>query len=548
MIDRAVAELGEGAARWAALDAGERAELLDRCIPASLAAAPGWVAAAARHKGPPALKSLAGEEWLSGPATTIRGLRLYRDTLRAGGAPEPVARRTAPSGHHVARLFPHGAVESLVYFGAEAEIWVAPGDAPTQGAHYVEGREAPAPGVATVLGAGNIASIGPLDVLHKLIVDNESVALKLNPVNAYLGPSLERALAPLIEIGALRLIEGGAAEGAALCEHPGIRSIHLTGSHRTHDAIVWGASESERAERKAAGTPRLDKRVTSELGCVTPVLLCPGRWSERELDYQALQVASMVTHNASFNCNAGKVLVLARGWPQREAFLARLRATLADCAPRRAYYPGAHDRYAAFLERYPQAEPLGADGEGIVPWTLIPDVPARPDEYALQNEAFCGVLAEVSLDVAAPGEFLELAVPFANKHCWGNLSASLIVDDATREAHADAVDAAIAALEYGSVALNCWPGLAFYLGSPSWGAYPGNPLDDIRSGRGAVHNTSLFDHPQKSVVRTPFRIWPKPPWFAGHGGVGRVGRLMARYEATGESFTLLRLGAAAIGG
>ena len=29
-------------------------------------------------------------------------------------------------------------------------------------------------------------------------------------------------------------------------------------------------------------------------------------------------------------------------------------------------------------------------------------------------------------------------------------------------------------------------------------------MADVGSGLGAVHNTYLFDHPQKAVVRTPF--------------------------------------------
>ena len=173
----------------------------------------------------------------------------------------------------------------------------------------------------------------------------------------------------------LEIVTGGVDEGRYLCAHPLVQSIHLTGSDRTHDAIVWGDTPEERERRKAAGTPRLDKAVTSELGSVTPVLVVPGRWSRMALKYQARNVASMVAHNASFNCNAAKVLVLARGWAQREEFLDALQEVLASLPPRKAYYPGAEQRYQAFVERYPQARVLGARGDGVVPWTLIPNVP-----------------------------------------------------------------------------------------------------------------------------------------------------------------------------
>ena len=51
----------------------------------------------------------------------------------------------------------------------------------------------------------------------------------------------ERALAPLIEAGYLAIVHGGGKEGAYLAEHPRIDTLHVTGSDKTYDAIVWGA-------------------------------------------------------------------------------------------------------------------------------------------------------------------------------------------------------------------------------------------------------------------------------------------------------------------
>ena len=65
----------------------------------------------------------------------------------------------------------------------------------------------------------------------------------------------------------------------------------------------------------------------------------------------------------------------------------------------------------------------------------------------------------------------------------------------------------------------------------TWGAYPGNALEDIRSGRGVVHNTYLFDHPQKSVVRAPFIIRPKPVWAAGHRNLSKLAQRLTEFEA-----------------
>ena len=47
---------------------------------------------------------------------------------------------------------------------------------------------------------------------------------------------------------------------------------------------------------------------------------------------------------------------------------------------------------------------------------------------------------------------------------------------------------------------------------------------------GFVHNTWLFERPQKSVIDGPFRVLPKPAWFVTHGAAARVGRELAGLE------------------
>ncbi len=167
----------------------------------------------------------------------------------------------------------------------------------------------------------------------------------------------------------------------------------------------------------------------------------------------------------------------------------------------------------------------------MVPWTLIPDVPPRAGEYALENEAFCGVLAVVDLDAADAPAFLERSVRFVNESVWGTLSCTLLVDPATGRAHRDEVERAVARLRYGNVCVNVWAGVSFALGVTTWGAYPGHTPEAIGSGRGVVHNSYLLDHPEKSVLRAPFRIWPKPVWFADHRRLLALGRQMTRLEA-----------------
>lgn len=532
-VDALLSKLHARREAWVQTPIPRRIQLLRECVQASVAAAEGWVEAACRAKGIDVSSSRAGEEWLGGPVTTIRNMRLLIETLEKGGQPAPVKVDTRPDGQMVARVFPGDLFDKLMFTGFTADVWMEPGKDATQGMIYrrkaagetVEGK------LALVLGAGNVASIGPMDALYKLFAEDEVVILKTNPVNAYLGPWIEQSLRPLIEEGVFAVVHGGAEVGKHLTNHELVETIHITGSDRTHDMIIWGSTPEEQAANKAAGTPINTRPISSELGCVTPVLIVPGPWSEKQLDYQARHVAAMVTNNASFNCNAAKVLVTAKGWPLRERFIEKVHAVLAGMPSRKAYYPGAHDRYQGFIDNYPQAKPLSVQGDEVVPWTVIPDVPADGNEYALSNEAFCGVLAEVSLDATTAGEFLDAATTFANDECWGTLSTMMLIHPKSEKDYADAFDRCIANLRFGGIGINVWAGVIYGLVVTTWGAHPGHPLEDIRSGRGVVHNTYLFEHPQKSVVKAPFVINPTPAWFSDHKTQDKLGRALVRFEA-----------------
>ncbi|WP_373542278.1 hypothetical protein [Chamaesiphon sp.] len=242
------------------------------------------------------------------------------------------------------------------------------------------------------------------------------------------------------------------------------------------------------------------------------------------------------------------MLVTASGWAQQAEFLATVNRELAAIPPRQAYYPGAQARYQAFLDKYPQSEPLGARTPEIVPWTIIPDVSPVAGEYALTEEAFCGVLATVSIATDTAADFLTKAVEFANDLLWGTLSCTLIIDTQTQRQYQPELDMAIASLKYGAIGVNIWSGTIFYLGSTTWGAHPGNTLADIGSEIGFVHNSYLFDRPQKSVVYAPFRIFPTPMWFAAHRNLLGMARQLLKFEADPTWQNLPGVLLAALGG
>ena len=91
--------------------------------------------------------------------------------------------------------------------------------------------------------------------------------------------------------------------GEYLCNHPEIETIHITGSDRTHDAIVWGVGE-EGARNRAAGTPLLSKRMTSELGGISPMIVTPGDWKHHDLQFQAEHIVTSKLNNGGHNCIA----------------------------------------------------------------------------------------------------------------------------------------------------------------------------------------------------------------------------------------------------
>jgi hypothetical protein len=246
--------------------------------------------------------------------------------------------------------------------------------------------------------------------------------------------------------------------------------------------------------------------------------------------FQAEHVATQLATNGGFNCNACRVLVLHADWPQKREFLDTLRAVLAAVTPRTAYYPGAADRYAHFTGAYPQSEQLGPQIDGGLPWALIPDVPPNDDGPAFGEESFCGVVAQTALPGTDAADFLERAVDFCNTRLWGTLNASLIVHPRTERALGERLDQAVESLRYGTVVINHWAALAYAFGSTPWGAAPGHTRDDIQSGVGVVHNAYLLDNPEQTVIRGPFTVTPKPPWFVTHRTAHRIARKMVALE------------------
>jgi acyl-CoA reductase-like NAD-dependent aldehyde dehydrogenase len=260
--------------------------------------------------------------------------------------------------------------------------------------------------------------------------------------------------------------------------------------------------------------------------------------------YQAEHVATQLLHNAGYNCNAAKVLILPEQWSQADEFLDLVADKIASRPRRPAYYPGSQERYDRIVEGGGVVRTLGGSATGVPPTMIAVD--AGNDHPAFTEEAFCRIMATVRLSGDDPASFLAEAVSFCNERLRGTLNVTVIVDPDTLRAEARSVEQAIDGLHYGTVSLNLWAAAGFPLGVTPWGAYPGHSLDDIGSGIGFVHNARLIDRPEKTVIRAPFIHVPKPTWSAFHRNADKAVELATRFESAPSVVKLPALLAAAV--
>jgi acyl-CoA reductase-like NAD-dependent aldehyde dehydrogenase len=545
-LDRALEALQAGKQTWAELPVAERIRILDQIHDDLGFVEDRWVAAGMQAKGTRLQSTGESEEWFT-LTVTYRLLRYLRKSLKdiePGGLPRLSGKLCwKNAGRWEVDVFPQNWQDKLAlpFIRAEAWLWDSyKGDAPPMASFYKQ--KSPDGKVVLVLAAGNIASQVTYDLLQKLFVEGHVVLLKMNPVNAYLSPLIEEAFRAVVEPGFMQVVRGGAEVGTFLSQHPKVDEIHLTGSDRTYEAIVFGPGP-EGQKRKEEKKPILTKPFTAELGNVSPVIIVPGPWSQRDIRAQAMKIGSWQAPNAGFNCLTPRVLIQSKTWDKREQLNEAIASYLAGIQTRKAYYPGAADLYSKFVAQHPEAQQLGAPKEGELPWTFVPDLEAdKEDEICFRREAFMSFFSETAIDAKDTVEFIEKAVEFANQQLWGSLCASIIVHPKSLRDPlvAAAVDQAIVDLNYGSVVINHWGALAYYLTVTPWGAPPGHDLYDIQSGTGKVNNPLMFDQPIKSVVHAPFISIPDP--YMAHSKTSyRYFRQDTRYQSDPSIWNLAKL-------
>ena len=550
-LEQYLSHLDAGQKKLGITSIERRIEILDRCREHIAEVAQDWVTAACEAKGIPQGSRAQMEEVLGGPGTAMRQLQLFihtmKDIARYGRPKLPGRVRNLPDGRLAVPVTPcRGFHDRSVFIGFNATARLLPEVTPDNfdDSLALAYRNLDDSGTSLVLGAGNVASIPIADVLTKLCVDNRAVMLKMNPVNEYLAPIFERAFAPLIENDLLRIVCGDASAAATAIADDRIRDIHITGSDATYNAIVWGTDEGERDRRKRDNDPILTKPIGSELGNVSPWIVVPGEYSKGQLQQQAESIVGSMTNNAAFNCIATRAILTWRQWPERESFLERIEKLLGHIPQRKAYYPGAEQRYEKFtgmsaekarglVHKHPalgtaDGREKRSDGSAVfvggrsgtdetIPWTLIRDMLPERSSGLCSHESFVCLCTEIPIDADSPRDFLKKATTFANENLWGTLAATLSIPNAFRKQSGALLETCIDRLRYGIVSVNQWSGIVFALTSPPWGGYPDSTPQDIQSGTGWVHNSFMLSGIEKTVLQAPLTILPKPIWLPSHG-------------------------------
>jgi acyl-CoA reductase-like NAD-dependent aldehyde dehydrogenase len=534
-LETALAELVLHKEAWARTTISERMAMLSEVKERLIEVAEPWAETAARKKGIPAGSPLEGEEWLGGPYALMYACNLFLQTLSQMNGRQflkHIPIRKLANGQIAARVMPHSIWDRLLLAGVTADVWMQPGVTQENLQDYAASRYAtPAAEregrIAVVLGAGNVAAIAPLDCFHKLFVEHQVVILKMNPVNDYLIDFLNAALQPLVAFGALRIVAGGADVGAFLCNHPSVDEIHITGAAASHDAIVWGPGEAGETNKRN-GAPRNLRRITSELGGVGPTIVVPGPWSAGDIAFQAEQIVTQKLQNSGFNCIACQMLVLPEKWDKADDLLKAIEATVAAAPPRPLYYPGAAERIAAFTGHSESVETLPRKD---APPVVLSVFPQGGDKYFETAEVFAPAMSVTRIAGANAEEYLRAAIAYANTKLHGTLGANIVIHPRTiKEIGRPRFEAIVGELRYGTIGVNAWSGLGFALVQTPWGAFPGHTPEDVQSGIGVVHNSFMFDRPERTLVEAPFRQFPKPPWFVTNRNAHRIGKLMTQFQ------------------
>ena len=535
-IDRFITTLRTKSKEFNSISNVQLASMLEETISNIKEVAFFWATICSDNKG--TTKTPAeGEEWLGGPFASVLATQYYIKSLTND---DDLAEKKYNSEENSYKVFPNNFTERITFPFIDAKVIFNKSMSFDDINKYrgFSKRYDIDPSITLVLGAGNFSSIPYLDVLYHLITRKSVILLKLNPVNEYLKPVFEKVFQNFIERGYIIVTTGNIDESKYMATHPGINHIHLTGSDKTFEDIVYGRELTEK-ERKSKSLSKINnKPITSELGNVTPIIIHPGKWSTSDIKYQARKIVTAKLNNNGFNCIAAQVVVLPDGWGQTDTLIKFVKHYMSKAKERKAYYPESIERLEK-LEKDKGYERVNA--LSCVTPHLTREIKAY-SKFEI-DEVWSSTIYFKKIEYTSVENFANKAIDYCNDELWGNLGVSVIIKDHDRKFNKHITNLYIDKLNYGTVAINEWAAIGYIIPQLPWGGFPGNRDNDIQSGQSVVHNSMLFESPLKGVVNTKFRISRliDPPWFVTNKKARRLFKNLTYYQINNSNINFLKL-------
>ncbi len=478
-----------------------------------------------------------GEEWLGGPFASVLATQYYIKSLIND---DDLVEGNFNNSENSYKVFPNNFIERITFPFINAKVYFNKSMS-FEDINKFRGfskRYDIEPSITLILGAGNFSSIPYLDVLYHLITRRSVILLKLNPVNEYLKPVFEKVFKNFIERGYIIVTNGNINESKYMATHPGINHIHLTGSDKTYEDIVYGR-ELTGNERSIKTLSKINpKPITSELGNVTPIIIHPGKWSTSDIKYQARKIVTGKLNNNGFNCIAAQVVVLPDGWGHTETLIKYVKYYMNKAKDRKAYYPDSIERLTK-LEKDKSYERVNS--LSCTTPHLTREIKAY-NKYEL-DEVWSSTIYFRKIAYSNAEDYVKNSIDYCNNELWGNLGVSVIIKNHNNKFNKHITNSYIENLKYGTIAINEWAAIGYIIPQLPWGGFPGNKDNDIQSGQSVVHNSMLFESPLKGIVETKFRISRliDPPWFITNRKSRRLFMNLTYFQINNTKINLIKL-------
>ena len=532
-VDRNISTLRLNSQAFSKIENILLSDMFEECIQNIKSIAYFWATIGADNKG---IKGTVaeGEEWLGGPFASTIALQYYIDFLRNN----TVITEDLINDNKI-HIFPNKPIEKLLFPFITADMHFSKNMSKSDiiNSRGFGTRLGFKNGISLILGAGNVSSIPLLDTIYDMVVNRHCILLKLNPVNEYLKPVFEKVFENFISRGFMVVTTGDINVSSYMTAHSGITNMHLTGSDKTYENIVYGSTLNEKDKGKKTLSKKNKKPFTTELGNVTPFIIHPGKWSTSEIKFQARKIVTAKLNNNGFNCIAAQVIVLPKNWKQSQQLVEAIKKQLATEKDRLAYYPNSTET----LKRLKSNKTIFQENDLTCATPhLTKDL--ELNDYYEKNEVWSSTLFFKYLEHDNDLDYVNKAISYVNQDVWGNLGVAVLIKKHDSKKVKDITKNYVDNLKYGTIAINEWPALGFIIPTMPWGGYPGNKDSDIQSGQGYVHNAYFFESPLKGVLYSKFKLpIVDPVWFTSNKKGSKVFKYLTYYQIENSKINLIKL-------